>query len=283
MGPTLSGVAVGLLVLGAVFLAIEKLWPASAGQRRWRPDTPTDLVYWFFTPLVTKALTRVAIVLGLVATALALGLPIDEEHLQGLLRPRAVIAGLPFAVQLVLFLLVADLAAYAMHRLFHRPPLWRFHAVHHSSREVDWLSSVRLHPVNDVLMRVAQAVPIVAIGFDPALLAAYVPLLAFYAVLVHANVPWTFGPLRFVLASPAFHRWHHAAESEGRDRNFAGLFPFIDLAFGTYHLPVGRTPERYGVPGDDVPDGFVAQLGYPFRRRPTAPATAIAVSRPMAS
>jgi sterol desaturase/sphingolipid hydroxylase (fatty acid hydroxylase superfamily) len=126
-------------------------------------------------------------------------------------------------------------------------------------------------------MRVAQAVPIIALGFDPALLAAYIPFLAGYAVFIHANVPWSFGPLRYVIATPAFHRWHHAADEQGLDRNFAGLFPFLDLLFGTYHLPSGRSPRRYGIPGGDVPAGLLAQLAYPFRRarvdRASAPAS----------
>lgn len=270
MGPSVAGVAGGLVLLAAVFAVLERWRPAVPAQGRWRLGTGTDLVYWFFTPLVTKLVTRVGIVLGLVGIALALGMPIDREHLEGLLVPRPEIARQPFWVQLLGFLLVTDLVAYAMHRLFHHRPLWRFHAVHHSSKEIDWLSSVRLHPVNDVLMRVAQAVPVVLLGFDPRLLAAYVPLLAFYAVFVHANLAWGFGPLRFVVASPAFHRWHHAAEEEGLDRNFAGLFPFIDLLFGTFHLPPDRLPSRFGIPGIEptIPGGFLAQLVHPFRRAP---------------
>jgi sterol desaturase/sphingolipid hydroxylase (fatty acid hydroxylase superfamily) len=110
-------------------------------------------------------------------------------------------------------------------------------------------------------------IPLLVLGFSPGVLAGYVPLLTFYAILLHANVPWTFGPLRYLLASPAFHRWHHTAEEEGRDKNFAGLFPFLDLAFGTFYLPEGRQPERFGLGREEVPAGLVAQLAYPFRAR----------------
>ena len=78
-----------------------------------------------------------------------------------------------------------------------------------------------------------------------------------------------------MLASPVFHRWHHTSEDEGLDTNFAGLFPFIDLAFGTFHMPPDRLPTRFGLVHDDVPHGLVRQLLYPFRRsRDTATATA---------
>ena len=110
-----------------------------------------------------------------------------------------------------------------------------------------------------------QALPIVLLGFDTTVLVAYVPVLAFYSIFVHANVPWTFGPFRYLLASPVFHRWHHAVEVEGASRNLAGMFPAIDLVFGTFHMPAGRSPERFGVVDDDVPAGLLAQLWYPVR------------------
>jgi sterol desaturase/sphingolipid hydroxylase (fatty acid hydroxylase superfamily) len=73
------------------------------------------------------------------------------------------------------------------------------------------------------------------------------------------------GPLRFVLASPAFHRWHHTSDEQGLDKNFAGLFPVWDLVFGTFYLPAEQ-PTAFGV-RDEVPAGFLAQLAWPFRGR----------------
>jgi sterol desaturase/sphingolipid hydroxylase (fatty acid hydroxylase superfamily) len=64
--------------------------------------------------------------------------------------------------------------------------------------------------------------------------------------------PWSFGPLRSVVSSPVFHRWHHTMRAEGLDKNFAGLFPIVDRAFG--------------IEGNRVPAGLFAQLRYPFRR-----------------
>jgi sterol desaturase/sphingolipid hydroxylase (fatty acid hydroxylase superfamily) len=125
---------------------------------------------------------------------------------------------------------------------------------------------VRLHPVNDVVSRIVQVLPLYWLGFNGLVLAAVVPFLTLYALLLHANVSWTYGPLRYAIASPAFHRWHHTSEEEGLDRNFSGLFPFIDLAFGTFYMPPGRQPQRFGLIGDDVPDGLLSQLAYPFRR-----------------
>lgn len=67
-----------------------------------------------------------------------------------------------------------------------------------------------------------------------------------------------------MIASPAFHRWHHAADEAGRDKNFAGLFPVWDLLFGTYYLPE-HPPKACGV-DEDVPNTLRGQLRYGFRR-----------------
>ena len=64
-----------------------------------------------------------------------------------------------------------------------------------------------------------------------------VPLLTLYAVFLHARIDWTYGPVGRVIASPAFHRWHHSQEPEAIDKNFSGLFAFWDVLFGTYYHP----------------------------------------------
>jgi sterol desaturase/sphingolipid hydroxylase (fatty acid hydroxylase superfamily) len=152
-----------------------------------------------------------------------------------------------------------------MHRAFHGRRLWKFHAVHHSSVDVDWLSAVRLHPVNDVVMRIAAAIPVLLLGFAPLALAAAVPFFTFLAILVHANLDWDWGPLRSVIASPGFHRWHHTDEDEARDKNFAGLLPIWDIMFGTYYMPKHERPSRFGTK-TRVPKGLLGQMMFPFRK-----------------
>lgn len=261
-----AGVAAGLLVAAGVLPLLERRWPASPA-RAGGEGLRTDVAWLVFTPLVTKWLVRAALAALVVLFALAAGTPLRPAELAALFEARPAFAGLPRWLQVLLLLLVTDFAAYWMHRALHARPLWRFHAVHHSSEAVDWLSGLRVHPVNDALMRVAQAAPVLLLGLDPAVLATAVPLLVFYGVLVHANVPWRFGPLRFLLVSPAFHRWHHALDEDGTNRNFAALFPVFDLLFGTWHLPADRSPARFGAPGAEVPAGFAGQLAFPFRRR----------------
>ncbi len=262
--PTFARVALGFAVLAVVLGLVERRWPAVPGQRLLRRGFATDVAYWFFTPLVTRAVTRLALGAALVVGALLAGLSPERERLAALVQGSPGWRDLPTAVQALAVLVVGDLAGYWMHRAFHHARLWRFHAPHHSSRDLDWLSAVRLHPVNDVLARLAQALPLLLLGLPAASVATYAPLLGLYAIGLHANVPWTFGPLRFVLASPAFHRWHHACEDEGRARNFAGFLPLWDVLFGTFDMPAGP-PRRCGV-REPLPESFFGQLLHPWRR-----------------
>jgi sterol desaturase/sphingolipid hydroxylase (fatty acid hydroxylase superfamily) len=257
---------VSLLVLSAAFWLLERWQPSLPGQRRDRIQTLTDLAYWFFTPLVTRFVTRLSLGLVFVLVAVSQGVTFEDFRAAAATR-QTWASSLPAAMQIPLVLLLADLLAYWTHRIFHGRTLWRFHAIHHSSTTVDWLSSVRLHPVNDVVTRIAQVLPLYWLGFSGGVLAAFVPFLTLYALLLHANVRWTYGPLRYVIASPAFHRWHHTSEEEGLDKNFSGLFPFIDLAFGTFYMPPDRQPQRFGILNNDVPGSLLGQLVYPFRRR----------------
>jgi sterol desaturase/sphingolipid hydroxylase (fatty acid hydroxylase superfamily) len=84
----------------------------------------------------------------------------------------------------------------------------------------------------------------------------------FQAVFVHANVRFRFGPLRWVIATPEFHHWHHANEPEHVNRNYSG-FPVVDALFGTLHLPK-RWPSSYGI-DEPQPEAYLAQLQWSFR------------------
>ena len=254
----------GFFLLSAIFWAVEGRFAASPRQPRLaaRRGFRTDLIYWFATPLLTKAISQVGLVALIVLVYRA-----QPAEVQALLATRETLLGSqPLGVQAVEMLLLGDLIGYWMHRSFHGRRLWKFHAVHHSSRDLDWLSTVRVHPVNDSLMRWMQASVLVLLGFRPAAIAAYVPFLAFYAVFIHANVSWGFGRLGWLIVSPRFHRWHHSTEVAGPARNFAGLFPFIDWIFGTYYLPADRLPQSFGLSNERVPEDYFGQLIYPFRR-----------------
>lgn len=173
----------------------------------------------------------------------------------------------PLVLQALEIMVVADLAQYAVHRLFHAvPALWRVHAIHHSSVQLDWLAGSRLHLVDVVVTRGLTLVPIVLLGFAPPAVYAYVLFVSFHAVFIHANLRAGGRVLERLVVMPRFHHWHHGAEPEAVDKNFAGQRLMIDRMFGTHHLPEDRWPATYGIAGDPVPPGWGAQLAAPFRR-----------------
>jgi sterol desaturase/sphingolipid hydroxylase (fatty acid hydroxylase superfamily) len=261
-GPTLAGIAIAFVILFVVFRALELF---RARERRLpilRRGLVTDIGYWLFTPFVTKAITRICVAGVAIPFALIVYGKFDRDLVLHGFGP---VAQLPLWIQAVAILVLGDFVGYWMHRAFHGRRLWRFHAIHHSAVELDWLSSVRLHPVNDAVMRIAGTLPVLALGFAPIAVAGIVPVLTLMAILVHTNVDWDWGPLRGVVASPRFHRWHHTDEAEARDKNFAGLLPVWDILFGTYYMPRDRRPTRFGT-ATPVPTGLVGQLLFPFRK-----------------
>ncbi len=130
---------------------------------------------------------------------------------------------------------------------------------------MDWLVGSRLHVVDIIVTRAFGFLPLYMMGFSQAAVAAYLTWASFQAVFIHSNVRFKFGPLRFLLATPQFHHWHHSAVLY--NKNFAVHLPFIDKLFGTYHLPKDEWPGEYGIQGSPVPDGYIDQIAYPLRKQ----------------
>lgn len=118
---------------------------------------------------------------------------------------------------------------------------------------------------NSVLTRGFTFLPIYLLGFAQGPVYAYLTFVSFHAVFIHANVRFRFGWLERLVVTPRFHHWHHSAEQEAVDRNFAVHLPWIDRLFGTFYCPGERWPERYGLGGAKVPAGYVGQMLWPFR------------------
>jgi sterol desaturase/sphingolipid hydroxylase (fatty acid hydroxylase superfamily) len=256
-----------LAVLSLGFGLLEWRFPSVRGQLKFRrAGYFTDVAWWLFTPTVGKLFTGVIVAVCVIALGAVLGIGITGDHLRGIAERDTFIGRQPLLLQIGAFLLLADFLAYWSHRAHHTlGRLWKLHAVHHSSTEVDWLSSVRVHPLNDAIGSTVVAAPLLLLGFSVGTLGAYLPFLTLYAIGLHSNLGWSFGPLRHVFASPTYHRWHHSAEPEAINKNFAGLFPFWDRVFGTLYMPKDRQPTTFGVVGDAPPAAFLPQLIYPFR------------------
>ena len=244
-----------VLLLAMLFVPLEQLF-ARLPQRVLRPGWTTDLAHF----AVSHLLVQFTVLLTLMPAAIFFRWAVHPAI-------QTAIAAQPYVVQFAAIVVIADLSEYAIHRLFHAvPALWRFHAVHHSSEVMDWLAGSRMHLVDVVVTRALAFVPLYVLGFAPPAVYAYLVFVSFHAVFIHANVRFGFGRLACVIATPQFHHWHHAAEREAVDRNFAVHLPVIDRVFGTWYMPPGRWPAAYGIAGTPVPREYRRQLLYPFTR-----------------
>ncbi len=251
------GLMVATFLLGAFFWMLESIWPEDAAQSRWRRESRTNLTYWFFDFFVDRKLASLGVFLVVLVLVL-LRVP----------RANTWVAHQPLGLQAIEMLLLGDFIGYWVHRAMHQVPvLWRFHAVHHSSAKLDWLAAARVHPLESVITKLAAIIPMFLLGFSSGITALYGPFLGFYPIFIHSNLRWGYGRIGLLISSPSFHRWHHSADADARDRNFSGLFPFFDYLFGTAYFPRHRHPIRYGIDGEPVPEGIVRQLAYPFRRQ----------------
>lgn len=249
--------AIWLGLLAAVFVPLERLFGARA-QSLWRRDSLVDLGHFFLNGLtLSLALAVPAALLAVLAAQVVPSWLV------------AAVASWPLWLQVLAALVLGDLGAYWGHRWSHEIPLlWRFHAVHHSAEEVDWLVNTRAHPVDLVVTRFCGLVPLYATGLAqaaepasllPALVAAAGTVWSFF---IHANLRVRLGWLEQIVSTPAFHRWHHSNEAV-RDRNYAAILPVIDRVFGTFHLP-DRLPTRCGI-DSPMPASLAGQLAQPFR------------------
>jgi len=170
-------------------------------------------------------------------------------------------------VQLVAAIFVADLGQYLVHRTFHTVPfLWRFHSIHHSIKTLDWIAGSRSHFFDIVITRGLIMIPMMMVVFPQSVLAGYLVFVSFHATFCHTDFrPDAHGLERYIV-TVRYHHWHHAADKEAVNVNFAIHFPFLDRLFGTHHLPKDAWPQRYGLLDDTVPPGFFAQLVAPFKR-----------------
>ncbi|HWF77756.1 MAG TPA: sterol desaturase family protein [Caulobacteraceae bacterium] len=252
---------INLAVFFLAFGALARLTPCNPGQKAFATRELIDnALWWFAGVLLYGGLADLYIRAG---ASLVLPGPAAKTAAAAILGGYGPAARLPLVAQAGLMLVAMDVVQYWLHRGFHGRTLWPFHAIHHSAEELDWTTTYRIHPVNFAVYSAGALALIKLIGFSPAAFLVMGPFNLVIGALVHANLNWTFGPLRYVIASPVFHRWHHVKDPKVHDRNFAPTFPVLDLMFGTFYMPKGELPSDYGVEG--MPTSFAAQLVWPFQ------------------
>ena len=247
-----------LLLSTLVFVPLERSF-AVHEQSPLRPGWRTDIGYYFISHMLVQF-----ILIAVTTSTATMDLLVANEGLKTAIR------SLPLWLQFLLAVFCADLFQAGLHRLYHNmPALWRFHAVHHSARHMDWLAGSRIHLLEILLTRIAVLAPLVLLGIAAPALNAYIILVGIQAVLAHANLRWNFGWLEYVLVTPRYHHWHHARHADYIDVNYAIHLPLVDMLMGTFKRPPPNTwPQAYGVmKPETVPNGILAQTLMPFGRR----------------
>jgi sterol desaturase/sphingolipid hydroxylase (fatty acid hydroxylase superfamily) len=248
-----------LAALVVIFVPLEHLF-AIHPQKILRKGIGADLGYFFISSLLPIAVLGAPI--GVLAWIIHLAIP--EKFL-------AITASCPLWLKAIVALIAAEIGYYWGHRLSHEIPfLWRFHSIHHSAEEVDFLVNTRAHPVDLVFGRFCALVPIYLLGLGGPKISGgtLVPVLATlitttWGFFIHANLRFRFGPLEWLISTPAFHHWHHTL-SGPINRNYASTLPWLDRVFGTHYLPK-EWPTAYGTE-DKLPDSLTDQLFYPLHK-----------------
>lgn len=243
---------VAVIALFVIVVPFEKLFPRH-DQRVRRPDAATDIGYALANPVLNIAGIVAAVIVGVVTLAWVPGLAV-----------RPLVSALPAPVVPIVGVALFDLAIYWTHRWYHEVPfLWRFHAIHHSTRHLDWVSGFRNHPLDGTLIAPAFFF-LLAAGFTAEFAGILAVLQIVLGLFLHANVRWRLKPLHRLVITPEFHHWHHANEPGAINSNYSVFLPLWDTIFGTYFMPRDRRPSVYGV-DEHIPDGMIAQLRHPLR------------------
>jgi len=242
-----------LIVYSLIFIPLEKLF-GRLKQSVFRDGWQLDATYFFISTMLVQITTYLTLKPAFVLFSWAQFPAVQEA-----------VRSQPMVLQFLEIMLLADLVQYWVHRLFHQIPwLWKFHAVHHSAEVMDWMAGNRLHLVDLALTRSLIYIPSFILGFDEFPMYAYIVFVSLHSVFIHANLGFQFGWWRYIFATPQFHHWHHGAEAEAIDKNFAVHFPILDMMFGTFFMPGKRWPASYGVHNEAVPRSFLKQFVYPF-------------------
>jgi sterol desaturase/sphingolipid hydroxylase (fatty acid hydroxylase superfamily) len=242
--------AIGIALLFLVFVPLEKLF-SFRRQKVLRKGLFTDLTHLLVNNLLVTA--------GTIAIVAVSAIPFIW------IRSFDLVGGIPTIAAIPLALVLVFVGNYWGHRFTHQvPQLWRFHAVHHSTRQMDWVASGRLHPIDSAFTQAFTIMPLFILGYGAGVFAGVAVFITLIALFQHANVRLRFPYVRWVLPTPEFHHWHHAIDDEARDKNF-GL-PVVDQIFGTAYMPKGEYPKGFGTHSPVPQSGYLQHLAYPFTK-----------------
>lgn len=186
------------------------------------------------------------------------------------LLPRAEVlvnfwAAMPGAVSVIAAIVLTEFAAYWRHRFEHARALWPVHATHHADEAMNWLSVRRKHPLGELMSVLFDNLPVLLLGLPFWAIGVAVLIRGWWGYFIHADVPWTLGPLGKVFISPAAHRLHHIRDEALMGTNFGNMLTMWDKLFGTYLDPAPYVNCETGI-AEGTRDAW-GELMRPFEAR----------------
>lgn len=173
-------------------------------------------------------------------------------------------------LQVLCTIIIKDFIEYLIHNLLHRINfLWQFHKVHHSLEEMNWLGNTRFHPFESLFYDILKYTPMALLGTSNEALLIVGSFSYLIGSLNHCNCSFSYGPLKYILNSPAMHIWHHdRINHKNKGQNFGVVFSTWDFIFRTAHFPPNDTPQKLGFKGDkNFPKKLIARLIYPLIKK----------------
>ncbi|MEZ4361572.1 MAG: sterol desaturase family protein [Kofleriaceae bacterium] len=249
------------VVAGAGVIALEYVIPY---RRDWRPDRAElrlDATHIVLSSWLVEALP----------TIFQASLVAGGAHLATQYSLRTWPTSAPFALQLLLSVLISQLAYYVQHRLAHRVPwLWRMHVVHHSVDKIYWLNATRVHPLEALITITMGPALLMALGVPAPVLAVHAVSDAAFRLIEHSNIDFAWGPVfGRIFNTSILHRWHHSKLPAEADANYGSMLSLWDYLFRTRKVFAEQEPPiGLGSGGAvDVPASYWSHLLLPWRWR----------------
>lgn len=206
---------------------------------------------------ITNSLTTLALVLLNLLLAPAVGFAAGKMlalyQSLGIARiPDGFWQQVPWPLTMLIAVITKDFCDYWSHRAMHTRLAWPVHAVHHSDSHVNGLTTFRVHALEVLLMMAFYILLLTWLAIPAELVAGAYIVAAIHNAYVHLEIDIDHGPFNWLLASPRFHRWHHADFPPAYGKNLANMIPLFDMLFGTYYK-AGPCGERMGAERDGIP------------------------------
>ncbi len=151
--------------------------------------------------------------------------------------------------------ILLDLYAYGIHRLYHRVPfLWRFHRAHHSDLDMDATTSIRFHLGEVVMTTGVKGLCVWALGVSPIGFIISETMTFVAGLFSHGNVRLPISleqRLRLAIVTPSMHWIHHSRRPAEHNTNLGAVFSGWDRLFGTYSMGVAQHDIHFGL--DEYP------------------------------